>query len=118
MEMTEKIPSFCIQCRHLFLGYELEYYDYPEDCPDCDDTLIWFDKTDIDILERINDPIENDEWEDDAITEIECLREDKKMLRAVLKLAGNTLANAMPLSDGEKFDDTQAFIATILQETK
>ena len=79
-------PNYCKECREIFEDYELEYYSYPTHCPDCKDPLVNFDSENIDILERIDNPIYKDEWETAASDEITRLRADNAKLREALEI--------------------------------
>ena len=77
--------NYCEECHIIFEDWVLQYHEYPTQCPSCRrDDLISFNSADIDILDRIDNPIEGDEWETAASGEITRLRADNAKLRAYL----------------------------------
>ena len=79
--MTE--PNYCEPCRIIFYDYILEYHGFPTVCPQCNEGLGVFDASTIDIVDRIGNEIDgDDDWETDAVAEIERLRSDNAKLRA------------------------------------
>ena len=115
--------NYCEECHIIFEDWVLQYHEYPTQCPSCRrDDLISFNSADIDILDRIDNPIEGDEWETAASGEITRLRADNAKLREALEEVMTWIDNWDPVfCEDDEWDDTKNKVSAAIkkeEETK